>query len=244
MIQNLLDLGFSEKEAKVYLYIVTYGVSAASEIASHLSLPKSTANFIADTLWRWGYLERSQRSNTYYYEANLDLLETKVQEDILHKSRFLSGSLYKLREINKHIVSKPKITFIDGVESCKVAYRELLKVKVFYEFGAHEDLVHTFGQDFMDEFIRERVRFGVFCDSIGTVGPLESLLQERDKAEMRHLLLFPKEYGHIWSSIAIYDDTVLILNLWESTSWVRIENKNFSETMKTIFTLCNLNSMT
>jgi sugar-specific transcriptional regulator TrmB len=71
MIEKLQSLGMNEKEAKVYLYLVEYGISGASEIAKHLGFPKSTVNFLADTLWKNGYLSKSIRSNTHYYEADI-----------------------------------------------------------------------------------------------------------------------------------------------------------------------------
>lgn len=52
MIEKLQILGMNEKEAKVYLYLIEYGISGASEIAKHLGFPKSTVNFLAESLWK------------------------------------------------------------------------------------------------------------------------------------------------------------------------------------------------
>jgi DNA-binding IclR family transcriptional regulator len=103
----------NEKEAKVYLYLVEYGISGASEIAKHLGYPKSTVNFLADTLWNGGYLSKSIRSNTHYYEADIALLESLIERDRSEKADFLSDTLPLLREMNKNTHSKPKITFFD-----------------------------------------------------------------------------------------------------------------------------------
>ena len=72
MIEDQLHiLGFKEKESKVYLYLIEYGISGASEVAHHLGYPKSTVNFLADALWKRGYLTKSIRGNTHYYEADI-----------------------------------------------------------------------------------------------------------------------------------------------------------------------------
>ena len=71
----------------------------------------------------------------------------------------------------------------------------------------------AFGSDFMEQFIRERVRRGIFCDSIGTVGAIELDLQRLDHEQIRSLKIFDSSFGTIRSSIAIYDETVLVLNL-------------------------------
>ncbi len=239
MIDSLMQLGWSEKESKIYLYLVEYGISWASEIAKYLGYPKSSVNFLADTLWRKWYLTRSMRVKTFYYEANISLLEKNIEEDILDKTKFLTNNIEHLREMNKNVHSKPKIIFFDGLDSCRKAYLELLHVEeIFYEFWAHEDLVWAFGEAFMNSFISRRVKRGIFCDSLGTFWAIEELLSQSNERDLRSLFLFPKSLWNIGSSIALYDDKVLILNLSDGYSWVRIENREFAETMKTIFRIC------
>ena len=239
MIEYFLQIGMNEKEAKVYLYLIEYGISGASEVAKHLWLPKSTVNFIADNLWKNGYVSKSIRSNTHYYEADINLLESQIENDMTEKSKFLHEVIPILTLMNQNVKVKPKIIFFDGEENCRKAYLELLEVKdIFYEFWAHADLVNAFGQDFMDDFIRERVKRGIFCESIGTDGEIERHLQQKDTLENRSLRVFSESFGKIGSSISIYEDKALVLNLSWIYSWVRIENREFAETMKTIFRIC------
>ena len=65
----------------------------------------------------------------------------------------------------------------------------------------------------MDNFIQERVRRNIFCDSIGTAGVVEQALQKKDTLEKRALSIFGTDFGTIGSSIALYEDKVLVLNL-------------------------------
>lgn len=241
MIEKLQTLGMNEKEAKTYLYLIEYGISWASEIAKHLNYPKSTVNFLADTLWKRGFLSKSIRSHTHYYEADISLLESLLYLEKKEKEDFLLGTIPLLRTMNQNVRSKPKIIFLDGEDQCKKAYLWLLEVKgIFYEFWAHRDLVQAFWQTFMDDFIRERVKRGIFCDSIGTNGEMEKSLQKKDKQQKRRLDIFDHSIGKIGSSICIYTDTVLILNLENTYSWVTIQNREFAETMKTIFRICKI----
>ena len=240
MIEDQLHiLGFREKESKVYLYLIEYGISGASEVAHHLGYPKSTVNFLADALWKRGYLTKSIRGNTHYYEADIWLLESILEKEILEKRSFLQEMVPILQEKQRNIIAKPKIHFLDGVENCKQAYLELLKSEqVFYEFWSHADLVKAFGSEFMKSFIRERVRRGIFCDSIGITWEIELELQKLDHEEKRNLKIFHSSLGIIGSSIAIYNTSVLVLNLEGISTGVRIENREFAETMKTIFRIC------
>ena len=240
-MNNLQELWFSQKETEVFLYLVEYGVSSASEIAKKLWYPKSSINFIADTLWEQWFLKKSFRKNTGYYEADIDMLEGFIEKEVQLRQAVLKNMIPEFREKNKNVLIKPKIVFFDGKELCMNAYKELLQVKEkrFYEFGAHKDLVDAFGEDFMDSFIANRVRTQVFCESIGSAWEVEREIQKQDHEHLRKLDIFSLEYGEISSSIAIYDDKVLILNLkWWVYSWVRVENQSFAQTLKTIFMIC------
>lgn len=239
MIEKLMSIGMNEKEAKVYLYLIEYGISGASEIAKYLGYPKSTANFLADTLWKWGYVSKSIKSNTHYYEADIWLLESLLLRERTEKDDFLLSAIPLLRSMNQNIRTKPKIMFFDGEENCKKAYLEILEEEeIFYEFWAHSDLVDAFGEKFMDDFIAERVRRNLFCDSIGTDWIIEQNLHKKDTDEKRSLAIFDTSFGKIGSSISLYKDKVLILNLAGIYSGIRIQNKEFAETMKTIFNIC------
>ncbi len=237
-MNELQQLWFSQKEEEIYLYLVEYGSSSASEIARKLGYPKSSINFIADALWEKGFLKKSYRKNTGYYETDIDVLENSIEQELLLRQEVLKNMIPELREKNKNVLVKPKIIFLDGKESCANAYRELLntKEKVFYEFGAHADLVEAFGEEFMDNFIAERVRTQVFCESIGSAWEVEQEIQKHDSEHFRKLDVFSLNYWEISSSIAIYDSKVLILNLkWWMYSGVRVEDPSFATTLKTIF---------
>jgi sugar-specific transcriptional regulator TrmB len=151
------------------MYLIEYGLSSASEISKKMGIPKSSVNFIADNLWEKGIVKKSFRAKTGYYEADIDLLEKSILTELSEKQEALKEILPTLREKNKNTISRPKITFIDGIEGCKLAYAQLLKVKgEFLEFGAHADLENAFGSSFMDDFIAKRVEQKIFCDSVGT----------------------------------------------------------------------------
>lgn len=96
----------------------------------------------------------------------------------------------------------------------------------------------AFGTDFMDRFVVERIRRNIFCDAVASSGEIEKSLKKLDTEQLRDIALFSESYGSIGSSIAIYGDKVLILNLRGIEAGVCIENADFAETMKTIFRIC------
>lgn len=237
MKEKLVQLWLNEKESEVFLYLVEYGISAASEIATHIKFPKSTVNFLADSLWKQWVVKKSFRKKTGYYEADIPAFQENILSNISLKKDILQEIIPELKDKNRNVISKPKILFFDGEQACKQEYLKILQVqdKVFYEFGAHKDLTKAFGKDFMDVFISKRVEHNIFCDSIGSSGEVEENLKKSDNQHYRSLKIFEKDIWEIHSSISIYDDNVLILNLKDTCVGVKIQNIEFSETMKTIF---------
>lgn len=233
------QLWFNKKETDIYLYLVSYWISASSEISKHLNIPKSTINFIADNLWKKWFLKKSFKLNTWYYEADISELENILKNQILEKQNIILKLIPNLKEKNKNIKSKPKIIFIDWIENCKKAYLDILKTKkVFYEFWAHKDLEDAFSKEFMEYFIEKRIENNLFCEAIWHFWEIEKNLKLRDEEELRNLKIFWSEFWEIYSSISIYENKVLILNLNWVYSWVLIENKELSQTIKTIFKIC------
>lgn len=242
MEKELQKIWLNEKEVKVFLYLISFWISSASEIAKRLDFPKSSVNFLADNLWKSGFLRKSFRWKVGFYEADIQVLQEKLEEEILSKKYFIEEFIPQLKEKNKNAISKPKISFFDWVDSCKKAYLEILKVKeIFYEFGSHKDLIDAFWEEFMNEFISKRVEKNIFCDSIWNSWIIEENLQKLDNNQKRSLKIFSSEFWEISSSIAIFENKVLILNLKWIFSWVLIENSNLAETIKTIFRICKRN---
>ncbi len=134
MEKQLKIFWLNEKQIQVFLYLVEYGISPASEIARTVALPKSSVNFLCDGLWEDGYLKKSFRGKTGFYEIDIQWFQDKITEDISLKEEALGQLIPVLKEKSKDNISKPRIIFIDGVENCKKYYQELLLLsgKTFY----------------------------------------------------------------------------------------------------------------
>lgn len=237
MKEKLIELGFNKKEVEVYLYLVKFWVSSASEIWRRLEYPKSSVNFLADNLWRKWILKKSFRWKTGYYEADISNLEKIILDEIKNKKNILENIIPLLKKEIKTNISRPKIIFIDGLDNCKKSYLEILKTKKEYlEIWAHKDLEKAFWEDFMNNFIKSRIKNNLICNAISNNWKVEKRFENKNLEEYRKLDLFDENiFWKIHSTIAIYQNKVLILNLNWNHSWVLIENKEFYETMKTVF---------
>lgn len=239
MKELLEKIWFNKKETNIILYLTSYWISPASEISKHLNIPKSTINFIADNLWKKWFIKKSFRQNVWYYEIDIWEFESIFTKQIENKQKTLADLIPRLKESNKNVKSKPKIIFIDWIENCKNAYLDILNTKwSFYEFWAHKDLEEAFSKRFMQDFIKSRIEKNIFCEAVWHNWEIEKNLKLNDDKELRNLRIFWKEFWEIYSSIAIYENKVLILNLNWIYSWILIENSELVDSLKTIFKIC------
>lgn len=238
MEELLSNLGLQDKEIKIYLGLLEIGLSPASVLAKKISLPKSTTLFHLENLTKSGIIQKSQKGKTQYFYADPEFLQKNQQEKIDKKQDALKNLIPLLNEHKSPFTSRPQIEFFEGIESCKKCYQDLLSTKTeILEFGAHEDLEAKFGKNFMDNFIATRKKKKIFLKAIASDNPVERALKNHDQDQCRDIKIFPKNFGKLFSSIAIYEDKVLILNLFHDAFAIRIKNEEFSSTMRTIFSL-------
>ncbi len=234
----LLALGLNEKEVRAYLALLEFGTNPASVIARKVNYPKSTVLFLFDGLVQRGYLRKTTRGKTQYYYADPQDLRLAKEKEIQNEERALKKALPLLEELKTPFSSEPKVTLFEGLSGCKMAYSMMLESKTeVLEFGAHEDLVSKFGEDFMKDFISQRKKKNIFLRAITSETPIAKKLQKIDVSSSRTTRTFPTKKGRLYSSIAVFDDKLLVLNLYNDPYAMLIQNHEVVQTMKTIFNL-------
>ena len=236
MREYLYKLGFSPKEAEVYLALLELGSQPSSIIGRKTGFPKATALFLLEGLVGRGFVTRSQRGRTLYFHASPDQLEQVLRRQLDTVHGTLGTLLPLLREFQSPYSSPPKVTFYEGIEGCRRVYNQLLESSTeILEFGVHDDLVQRLGQDFMNAFIAGRIARKLFLRALAHPDVVEVSLQRLDKVQCREIRLLPEGVGRLYSSIAIYEDKVLILNLHHDAFAILMENTEVSESLRTIF---------
>lgn len=157
---------------------------------------------------------------------------------LIDPSHTLEKLIPLLQEYRHPLTSPPKVSFFEGANACKQAYARLLESTTeVLEFATHEDLVHTFGKEWMDDFIRERSKKKIFIRSICHDTPFDRYLRPLDRKQCRATKFIGKKTGKMYSCIALYEDKLLLLNLSADAFGIFIENAAIVETMKTIHRL-------
>jgi len=173
-----------------------------------------------------------------YFCADPEDIKLAKESEFEKQKDALDRVLPLLNEMKTPFSSEPKTSFYEGIDGCKRAYELLLGSSgTILEFGAHLDLVEKFGEKFMNTFIGKRVKNGIFLKAVSLEDEVHKKLYRLNKKHLREIQFFPPEKGRIYSSIAIFDNKVLLLNLYQDAFAILIENKEVADTMRLIHSL-------
>ncbi|MCH8049155.1 hypothetical protein IH979_00380 [Patescibacteria group bacterium] len=143
LIQGLVRLGFSQKEAKVYLAALELGRAGANKISRRAKVNRVTTYTILDALSTKGLITSimEQGDRTYVAEPPhriLTLLHLQ-QKELEDRRRIADQLMLRLRVFHNLSATKPKIRYIESIEGLRAMQRE-------YE-ELNEDMIQLVGYD-------------------------------------------------------------------------------------------------
>ena len=130
MIQDTLKLlGFSEKEAEIYIVILQQGKIAPADIAKLTHINRSTVYDVANELIRRGVITEDLGSSVRYFIArppqDLGQLVDREEKELKQKQRLISTAIDELSALAKDKrYSIPKIQFYSEDEVESFLYRQ------------------------------------------------------------------------------------------------------------------------
>ncbi len=124
MLQDLIKLGFSEGEAKVYMAALELGETSVARIAGKAKLERTTVYGFIESLKKRGYLTVSMQGKKTVYSANNPKRLKSEQEE---KNKLIESVLPELLSITNAIDKKPTVRYFDTKEGIFDVYRETLE---------------------------------------------------------------------------------------------------------------------
>lgn len=240
-LRNLLEsAGLTGKEASVYLAGIELGEATIQQLAEQADLKRPTVYDIVESLEKKGVFSMVTKKKKRYFLAEnpenvLALLKTR-------QHAFLEA-LPELKLLYQTGGKKPRIRFYEGAEGLKVMYWDTLESKgAVLAYGAITEMWEAVSQEFIRDYVRERVKRGIFMRGIVPNTSDSQEYVKRDKQEMRHLLLVPANKFTFNNEINIYNDKVAIFSFPDKIG-VIIESKKIAETQRAIFELAWLGAL-
>jgi sugar-specific transcriptional regulator TrmB len=126
-LETLLpNLGFSEKEVKIYVAMLEVGSGTAQKIARTASLPRTTTYSVLEKLVERGIVGKTLRKGTLNFVAEPP---SRLASLVRSFERELDGMLPELEALYNKSEGKPKIIFYEGKEAIQKVYDDTLREK-------------------------------------------------------------------------------------------------------------------
>lgn len=191
----LQQLGLSDNQATVYMYLLTNGTQKAGTIAKNVPLKRGLIYKTLDELQELRLVEKSDKAGSVAVFAPLhpsalkSLAERRVRDaqNTAHHVDSEIGSLVSLYNIANN---KPGIEFYEGVEGMKKMYDRLLRDatesrEILSFVKVLRDDLDASAHAVLKSFITKRTRHGIATRAIAFGDMAGKKLQETDSAQLR-----------------------------------------------------------
>jgi HTH-type transcriptional regulator, sugar sensing transcriptional regulator len=236
---SLLDIGFSDKEANVYISLLELGKGTVSHIARKAGINRTTGYDILDTLIRRNLVSISGKEPKQEYVAESpDRLEKFIERNIKKQQHNLEKAeslIPQLKSIHNK-KGRPRIKFYEGKEGLVQVYEDTLTATETIRAYATIDDMHNTLPGYFPQYYKRRADKGI---KIRSIFPRTTQALERvryNKHEARESALVPYDKYHFSPEIDIYDNRVMIAS-WREQLGIIIESQEIADAMKKIFEL-------
>jgi sugar-specific transcriptional regulator TrmB len=231
--QKLKDFGLKDKEARVYLALLELGEAKAQEIAKKARIVRPAVYDILSRLVEDGLVGTISKGKVSYFVANNP---EAIRRNLEDKQKAFDQLLPELKSVFNTTKTKPRIFFYEGIEGIRTVFEDTLTAhdKTLCGILSMEDLFKDPGKEYMDDYVRRRVKMGyklrVIRSKPKEVAPAWPSSEEENR-ELRN----PPEKMVFEMTTYIYDDKVGLISTEKENFGMIIESKEFSRNMKHLF---------
>ncbi len=238
--KQLLEIGFAEKEAGVYLALLELGPSVVSEISRKAGINRTTGYDILELLCAKGLVNALGEGKIKKYAAEEPQKMIALAQEKFEQTQKQFEAVKKLLpELNSifNKTEKPKVKFYEGKEGLKEVYEDTLSSKelLIRGYSCAEPMNQSL-PDFIPYYIKQRVSKKIQGRMIAPDTPGIRELMKTDKRDLRESRVVPQEKLDLAVEINIYDNKVMIAS-WEENLGVIIESQKIADAQKKIFEL-------
>ncbi len=238
MIKQLQHLGLSDKEASVYIASLELGSDTVQEIAKRAEVKRANTYVIIEKLMSKGLMSSVEKGKKTLYQVEdpkqlLRLLQEQ-EEDIKKKEQEFKKHLPELETLFDIAEEKPKVRYFEGKDGLISVREDYFKTKNkdVLGFSAKDAEQEVFSEEEQKNALNQRTKKGIRVKLIYT---------SKEKIKNEPLLttrrFIPKDKFPFSSSFLIYDNKVSIVSFEGKLIGVIIENKEISNTLRSIFNI-------
>jgi len=229
----LQSIGFSKNEALVYLELIKVPYASALEISKKTGIHRPNTYDSLRRLKEKGFVAQINKDDKNYFIA---VDPEKIKNYLHDKEEEFESILPSIKKAVKEDSDDKEVFMSGGVFAAREALLDLLKFKEpILAFGASRKAVENFGEGFLDEFHKQRIKKKIPMFHIYNPSAVERV-SFINKMRHTHAKCLPKKYDTTIST-AFCKDTVLLLNFLEGVFVIKIKSQQIADTYKRYFEL-------
>jgi sugar-specific transcriptional regulator TrmB len=224
MIEELRNLGFSEKEAKIYILLSQEGGLSAPKIAKLLNLERRTVYDTLNSMFQKGKISRIKVQGTNTFSATSPEI---LKENFLKKISDFKKIIPELKKKKK--ADYPEINILFGINAIKTLANKALKQNGEALLAGRGGYLTEQLKESMHQFkpITKKIKWRM----IQTKGYSDPLLNENGKTRF-----YPKNMK-LGAAFAVFSDHLYLLSKHKEIYIIEIIDKDFADTFKNYFEL-------
>lgn len=241
MLNQLKNIGLSDKEAKVYLAMLELGPAPVLEIAAKAGINRPTAYVQIEALKQRGLVSTVTKGKKQLFQAEspeqLEILVSRTVAETRRQKETLEEIMPELRTLFNTIGEKPQVRFFEGIEGLKRMQQDFLTTKGREILGIYSaDDVYALFPNLNLEYstLRQNKKIksrSIYTSSKGRISP------ESEPKRLRESRFVPDEQLPFSSDITIYDNKVAIASLRGKIVGAIIENQGIADSFRGLFEL-------
>ena len=240
MLNQLKELGFSDKEAKVYLALLEMGPSSVSEVARQAKINRTTGYDILEALaGRKLVRSATKKRRVIYVAENPESIKRLLEEEATRYKNMankVSKVMPELKAMYTEIEKKPIVKFYEGLDGLKALYEDsLTSHEEIRSYTSSADLERELG-NYAEDYFKRRAQKKIPIRAIAPTAKYGIHLKSVQDKFLRNVKLVPPEKFSFSPEIYIYDDKLTVMSLKEKFG-VYIQSKEIAQALKTAYEL-------
>ena len=231
-VKYLVNIGFEQQEAKVYLSLLTLGEATVNDISKHSGVVRTSCYYTLQKLHKRGIAHPYVKRKVHYWGVEgPGWLMGRLEE----QKNTLNSIMPQLLAMQAVSGAKPTFAYYEGTDGVRQILKDILKEKRnLLSMSSLEDAVALLGQQFR-YFISKRITAGLSVRYITNRSQETVAMQARDEKELRHTHFLPPG-KEIKNMNFIYGDKIAILSLNRKLpTGVIIKDPDIAHTQRILF---------
>lgn len=232
IIHALERYGFSQNEARVYVFLLKTTEATAFETAKETGIPRTTVYTILESLKKHGIISPFRKNNVAYFTPESP---NQLMRLLKEKEEIMNGVMPQMQAIASRRMDAPIAKLYVGLEGIKTGLAEILetlkdqKIKQICATSQPDMLAYL--PKYFPNWLKQRENLGVFTKLI-LPHFAQKYLQSNDLREVRYL---PEKFPFN-SSVTICGNKIVFFSIGNDEPYcVSIESKSISEMFKQFF---------